>query len=127
MQDITKLNYKIDEFDIENKKVKITFDDGSWADITLTSPLPTNMEELENQIKVYAPTVEHLQAKIEESDLSFITSNIGIERTCDRRTLNTPIPEAGTSIDNLDQEELYKVQMTIAVQRTLAEMAGATV
>lgn len=127
MSDISLLKYVISEFDEKNKTVKVTFGDGAWAQIRLSTPLPTNIQELENQIKMYAPPVEHLQAQTEISDLSFITSNIGVERTCERKTMNVATPGVPQSSDNLDQEQLYRVQMTIAIQRTLAEMAGATV
>ena len=125
--DINLLNYKIDSFDEKNKILRVTFEDDTWAQIRLSTPLPKTIEELENQIKMYAPTVEHLEAQTEILDLSFITSNIGVERTCERRSLApTPIDSRSTT-DDLDLAELYKTQITIAIQRTLAEMAGATV
>jgi hypothetical protein len=126
MTDINVLNYKIDSFDEIKKIVKVTFDDGAWAQIRLTTPIPTNIQDLENQIKMYAPTVEHLEARTQEVDLSFITSNIGVDRTCARHQLNVQnsIPDEE---NYLSSEELLKVQITIAVQRTLAELAGATV
>ena len=127
MNDITQLKYKIDSFDEANKLVRVTFDDGSWAQIRLSTPLPKTIEDLENQIKKYATPVEHLEAQADTSDLSFITSNVGVQRTCERKSLNEGIPEHRAAADNLDLEELYKVQMTIAIQRTLAEMSGATV
>ena len=125
--DINLLNYKIDSFDEKNKIVRVTFEDDTWAQIRLSTPLPKTIEELENQIKMYAATVEHLQAQTEILDLSFITSNIGIERTCERRSLApTPI-NPGNTTDDVDLDELQKTQIIIAIQRTLAEMAGATV
>lgn len=127
MSDITLLNYKIEDFDEQNKIVKVTFEDGSWAQIRLSSPLPNNIEELENLIKHYAPTVEHLQAQSEEKDLSYINNAIGEQRTCQRRTQNQNTPVVSSVTDNMDSEELYRVQTSIAIQRVLAEMAGATV
>ena len=127
MNDITQLKYKIDSFDEVNKIVRVSFEDGQWAQVRLSTPLPTTIQELENQIKMYAPTVEHLQAQSSNANLSFITSNIGVDRTCERKSLNPNSPGVPAPADNLDPEELYRVQMTIAIQRTLAEMAGATV
>jgi hypothetical protein len=125
--DINLLNYKIDSFDEKNKIVRVTFEDDTWAQIRLSTPLPKTIEELENQIKMYAATVEHLQAQTEILDLSFITSNIGVERTCERRSLApTPI-NPGNTTDDVDLDELQRTQIIIAIQRTLAEMAGATV
>jgi hypothetical protein len=125
--DINLLNYKIDSFDEKNKILRVTFEDDTWAQIRLSTPLPKTIEELENQIKMYAATVEHLQAQTEILDLSFITSNIGVERTCERRSLApTPI-NPGNTTDDVDLDELQRTQIIIAIQRTLAEMAGATV
>ena len=126
MSDISLLKYVISEFDEKNKTVKVTFGDGAWAQIRLSTPLPTNIQELENQIKMYAPPVEHLQAQSQEIDLSFITSNIGVERTCERHQLSKP-QNSTNEEDYLSNDELLNIQITVAIQKTLAEMAGATV
>lgn len=130
MNDVFILQYKIEEFNKENKTLKVTFGDNTWAFIRLTSPLPKSLTELEEVIKKYAPTVEHMQAQaITDVDLSFIEESIGKQQVCQRFTNIQPVPDENqnATIDNFDAEELYKVKITVAIQRTLAEMAGATV
>jgi hypothetical protein len=130
MNDVFILQYKIEEFNKENKTLKVTFGDGTWAFIRLTSPLPESLTELEEVIKKYAPTVEHMKAQsVTDADLSFIEESIGKQQVCERFTNVQPVPDQNqnSTIDNFDSAELYKVQITVAIQRTLAEMAGATV
>jgi hypothetical protein len=130
MNDVFILQYKIEEFNKENKTLKVTFGDGTWAFIRLASPLPESLAELQEIIKKYAPTVEHMQAQtVTDIDLSFIEESIGKQQVCERFTNIQPVPDQNqnSTIDNFDSAELYKVQITVAIQRTLAEMAGATV
>jgi hypothetical protein len=128
MNDVFILQYKIEEFNKENKTLKVTFGDGTWAFIRLTSPLPESLSDLQEIIKKYAPTVEHMQAQaVTDIDLSFIEESLGKEQSCERFTNVQPIPNQNSTIDNFDSAELYRVQITVAIQRTLAEMAGATV
>jgi hypothetical protein len=130
MNDVFILQYKIEEFNKENKTLKVTFGDGTWAFIRLTSPLPESLSDLQEIIKKYAPTVEHMKAQsVTDADLSFIEESIGKQQVCERFTNVQPVPGQYqiSTIDNFDFAELYRVKITVAIQRTLSEMAGATV
>lgn len=92
-----QFKYKITKFDSENKIVVVTFDDGSWAEIRLANPLPSNIEELEIIIKRYTAPKEVIEAKLSPSaDLSYIDQLIDVERTAERFSLIAlaPTPSA---------------------------------
>ena len=129
--DANVLNYKIDSFDEIKKIVKVTFDDGAWAQIQLISPYPTNLQELENQIKMYAPSVEHLESRTHTANLDFISNNIGTNNSCERRYERSSTQptqnELAAAADGLDIQELQRTLLRAAIERTIAGMVEATV
>lgn len=88
------LKYKITKFDSENKVVVVTFEDGGWAELRLTNPLPKNVDELETIIRQFAAPVEAIEARTNpDTDISYIYDLVDVERTTTRHTL-TPTPTA---------------------------------
>lgn len=82
------LTYTITKFDVENKILVVSFDDGGWAEIRLVTPLPKNIEELEKLIAQFSAPVEAIEAQQNpDADLSYIDSVIGVQRTCPRMSL----------------------------------------
>lgn len=93
-----EFKYKITKFDNENKTIVVTFDDGHWAEIRLTNPVPPTIEDLEKIIKQYTAPVEVIEAQLAPSaDLSYIDSLIGVERSAERFSLKPVIPPPSTS------------------------------
>ena len=92
-----EFKYKITKFDDENKVVVVSYEDGNWAEIRLTNPLPATVEELEDIIKRYTAPVEVIEAqKAPSADLSYIEPLVDVERTAERFSLATlaqpPVP-----------------------------------
>lgn len=82
------LKYTITKFDDVNKLVTVTFDDGGWAEIRLTNPLPKNIEDLENIIKQFSAPIEAIEAQNNpDTDLSYIQDQVGIEKITTRNRL----------------------------------------
>lgn len=93
------LKYTITKFDEEHKLVVVTFDDGGWAEIRLTNPLPKNIDELEDMIKRFAAPVEAIEALTSpDADLAYIAPLVGSERTTSRLRLR-PEQTESTEID----------------------------
>jgi hypothetical protein len=103
---LNQFKYTITKFDSENKIVVVTFDDGAWTEIRLVSPLPKDLNELEEIIKRFTPPVEALQAKIDTTDLSYIDPLVGKEATTNRLRM-TPEPIAPKS----EEEQAMEAQM----------------
>jgi hypothetical protein len=83
-----EFKYKITKFDNKNKTLVVAFDGGHWAEIALTNPLPSNIEELEKIIQRYTAPVEVIEAQLSPSaDLSYIESFVEVERTAERFSL----------------------------------------
>lgn len=83
--------YTITKFDAENKLVVVTFDDGNWAELRLTNPLPKDITELEAQIKRFTAPKEAIEARLApDADLSYIESLVGIEKECERFSFKPP-------------------------------------
>lgn len=86
---MSKFKYTITKFDAENKLLVATFDDGGWAEIRLVNPLPKDVTELENIVKQFVAPKEAIEARTSpDADLSYIDGLIGIEKECDRLSLN---------------------------------------
>lgn len=82
---MSTFKYTITKFDEENKIVVVTFDDGSWAELRLTNPLPKDIESLEEQIKRFTSPKEAIEARTNpDADLSYVSSLVGIEKECSR-------------------------------------------
>lgn len=81
-------NYKITRFDDVNKIIDVAYDDGGFAQIRLTKPLPKTFEDLENIIKQYTAPVEAIEARQNpDSDLSFIAPAVGVDKIASRFSL----------------------------------------
>lgn len=122
------LIYTITAFDVVNKVLSVSFDDGSWARITLASPLPSSFDQVDSIVKQYASAVEHVQAKVEGTDLSFITNAIGIPRETLRKSTASNQPEqvAATEASIASTEEFAlaeEARLRAFVLSILAEAA----
>lgn len=83
-----EFKYKITKFDNENKIITVVFEDGGWAEIRLTNPLPASIEELEKIISTYTAPKELIEAQQAPSaDLSYIEPWVEIERVAERFSL----------------------------------------
>lgn len=77
--------YKITKFDNENKTIVVAFDDGHWAEIRLTNPLPANLDELAKVVRQYTAPKEAIEAQIAPTaDLTYIEPLIDVELTAER-------------------------------------------
>lgn len=97
-----EFKYKITKFDNENKLIVVVFDDGNWAEIRLTNPLPATVEDLEKIINKYTAPVEVIEARLAPSaDLSYIESLIDVERTAERFSFAnlSPSPAAAQTVE----------------------------
>lgn len=89
-------SYTITKFDEVNKIVTVSYEDGQWADIRLHEPLPTTIEQFDDIVKNFTAPYEHMQARVSNADLSFISSNVGMRRTAPRLRLRIdPIQSNG--------------------------------
>lgn len=87
---MSDLEYTITKFDTGTKVLDVDFNDGSWARIQLSTPLPKNQTELENIIRDFAPSVEVIQAQTEpDADISFIETLVGNKYSTARKKLTT--------------------------------------
>lgn len=129
-----ELKYTITKFDEANKSLVVAFEDGSWAELRLATPLPTTMEELDNQIKHFAAPAEHIEAQNSTVDLSFINSFVGVERVTTRFRLNPSTPlndeekllmEIQANENQVLEEQLMKVKIKAIVEQILDEKAQA--
>jgi hypothetical protein len=92
---LNQFTYTINEFDKENKTLRVSFDDGSWALINLVNPLPNTEEEIDNIVKQYTATKEIMEARSNSSDLTFIDNLVGSSRTAERfSTTPKEIPQS---------------------------------
>lgn len=97
---MNELKYRITSFDKELKLLEVKFDDGSWAQIRLTTPLPKTLIELEEIIKQFSAPVEAIEAQVSpDADLSYISNIVGVERVCERQRLSQPATIVDTTID----------------------------
>lgn len=97
---MNELKYTITSFDNELKLLEVKFDDGSWAQIRLTTPLPKTLIELEEIIKQFSAPVEAIEAQVSpDADLSYISNIIGVERVCERQRLSQPATIVDATID----------------------------
>lgn len=97
---MNELKYRITSFDKELKLLEVKFDDGSWAQIRLTTPLPKTLIELEEIIKQFSAPVEAIEAQVNpDADLSYISNIVGVERVCERQRLSQPATIVDTTID----------------------------
>jgi hypothetical protein len=117
------LKYTITKFDNQTKTVTVTFEDGSWAEIRLSNPLPKNIDELEAIIRQYAAPVEAIEAQtMPDFDISYIEQLVGNERTTTRFQLNPPQEDTEPS-SGLDPavEENMKMWEEITFQKKVGE------
>jgi hypothetical protein len=88
-----EFKYKITKFDNVNKIITVVFEDGGWAEIILTNPLPPNIEALEKIISTYTAPKELIEAQQAPSaDLSYIEPWVEIERVAERFSLTSLTP-----------------------------------
>lgn len=86
---MNKFKYTITKFDKDLKIIVVNFEDGGWAEIGLTTPLPKNIDELESIIKRFTAPIEAIQAQMNpDADISFINSLIGVEKETERLSIN---------------------------------------
>jgi hypothetical protein len=110
---MNELKYIITKFDDQLKIVDVTFDDGSWAQIKLTNPLPKDQIELENIIKQFASPVEAIAAQISpDADLSYISPLVGTEYTTTRKSLIN----SESLLQELDPEVIANSEMWEQIQ-----------
>lgn len=96
------ITYKITKFDIENKVLDVVFEDGGWAQITLSTPLPTTVDALDEIIKRFTAPIEHIEAKMSSVSLDYINALVGIPRTTTRFSItgrSTPKTEGEVAAD----------------------------
>lgn len=138
MIDVENFKYTITRFDEEHRIIVVSFDDGGWADIRLNAPLPKNMDELESVIRNFTPSYEHMQAIQSTEDLSFISSNVGMERTAARlkitapQTITTENSDNSLNFDAVEAAEIERLKGLIrevlhTVTPELINMATVTV
>ena len=114
------LTYTIRSFDDVNKVVLVDYDDGSWAEIRLTKPLPKTREDLEKIIKRFARPIESMLATIDpDADLSYISDLIGNTQTCSRFSVSK-ISEEPEEID-LELEANLKMWEELHFQQKVGE------
>lgn len=106
------LKYKITKFDNQLKIVDVSFDDGTWAQLRLSNPLPKNQQDLEMLIKDYAAPIEAIQAQQSpDADLSYIENLVDKEFETTRKSLFNPEVTM-----NIDEETLANSQMWEEIQ-----------
>jgi hypothetical protein len=123
------LKYKITKFDNQLKTLEVFFDDGTWASLRLTNPLPKNQQELEQIIKDYAPPIEAIEAqKSPDADLSYIQTLVGIECETTRKSLanleNIPLdldPEVIANSEMWEQIHFKKQVADVLVELGVIE------
>jgi hypothetical protein len=93
---MSQFTYTIDEFNIDTKTLKVTFDDGGWASIALRAPLPTTEQEIDDIVKQFTATKEIMEARNGNINLNFINNMVGKSRTTDRFS-TTPVVVNGIS------------------------------
>lgn len=128
---MSTFKYTITKFDEENKLVVVTFDDGHWAELRLTNPLPKDIIELEHNIKRFTASKEAIEARLTpDADLSYINPLVGIEKECERFVMNPVNPAGQTSTEaskasefELDPETEANLKMweTIEFQKQVGE------
>jgi hypothetical protein len=112
---VSNFKYTITKFDAENKLIVVTFDDGAWAELRLTNPLPKDIISLEDHIKRFTAPKEAIEAQLNpDADLSYINTLVGVEKECERFSLN-PNQEAG-SPEAVDHETEANLAMWEQVQ-----------
>lgn len=87
------VTYKITNFDAEKLLLDVVFEDGGWARISLTAPLPESPEDIDEIVKRFTAPVEHLEAKQSSVSLAYIDTMLGVPRTTARYSIagkNTP-------------------------------------
>lgn len=111
---MSSFKYTITKFDEENKLVVVTFEDGAWAELRLTNPLPKDTIELEDIIKKFTAPKEAIEARLTpDADLSYINSLVGVEKECDRMILN---PSSNSTLGEIDPEVEANMKMWEDVQ-----------
>ena len=101
------LKYKITKFDTQLKMIDVSFDDGTWAQLRLSNPLPKNQQDLENLIRDYAAPIEAIQAQQNpDADLSYIENLVDKEFETTRKSLSAP-----KAVMNIDEEALAESEM----------------
>lgn len=101
------LKYKITKFDTQLKIIDVSFDDGTWAQLRLSNPLPKNQQDLEMIIKDYAAPIEAIQAQQSpDADLSYIEDLVDKEFETTRKSLFAP-----AAVIDIDEEALAESQM----------------
>lgn len=110
-------SYTITKFDEVNKIVTVSYEDGQWADIRLHEPLPTTIEQFDDIVRNFTAPYEHMQARVSNADLSFISSNVGMRRTTPRLRLRLDTGEPAqmpnspaVNYDDLDAVEMNRLK-----------------
>lgn len=87
-----RVKYTIESYDSSARRIAVSFNDGSSANIQLTDPLPVDKEDLEEIIEKYTIPLELLAAKVPTGDLSFIEEMVGVEGEIDRNITSATNP-----------------------------------
>lgn len=125
---MNELKYTVSNFDAASTTISVDFDDGTWAQIRLTKPLPKNKEELENLIKQFAAPVEAIQAIADpDADLSYINDLVGVQGTTTRKSLSiqeSPAldDEVGVALE-LEEQAQFKEKI-VSVLRDLGVVSS---
>lgn len=115
------ITYKITKFDIENKVLDVVFEDGGWAQITLSTPLPTTVDALDEIIKRFTAPIEHIEAKMSSVSLDYINALVGIPRTTTRFSIT------GRSTPKTEEEVAADQAVTDAVASDIEAMEVARI
>ena len=115
--------YTITKFDADNKIVVVTFENGKWAEIRLTTPLPTTVEQLEAIIKRFTDPIEYMHALVSDVDLSYIDALVGQERESNRYSerLNMDAT-ASFEADMQEIDDLEESRLKVLIKETVAEL-----
>lgn len=115
------ITYKITKFDPENKVLDVVFEDGGWAQITLSTPLPTTVDALDEIIKRFTAPIEHIEAKMSSVSLDYINALVGIPRTTTRFSIT------GRSTPKTEEEVAADQAVTDAVASDIEAMEVARI
>lgn len=89
---MSTFQYTITKYDNKTKTLDVSFGkDSGYAKITLMTPLPSNIDELELIIRQYVLPQEYVDALNSPTDMSYIDQYVGHTRSCERRSLQTTI------------------------------------
>lgn len=126
--DLNTIEYTITDFDVADKVVRVTFDDGGRAVIPLMAPLPASAGELDKIIRQFTAPKEVMQAREEAVDLSYISDLKGAPRQAERFSIRAALEhpvEPQPEPETLEEWKAVKLA-EIANWRWVRETGGVT-